>query len=351
MDIQASSLSLVSTGAITAIGGNSAMCAASVNAGVAGQKESGYFNKRNKPIRMANIPDDALDPLNEGLAPMVQGLSQSHTHMVRIASQALLECLATFTPTDPVPVFMACPETIPTTNPRVHSGFINHLQIQSQANIDLQNSRLTFTGRPGGIEMIELAFKYLEATGRDFVLVGGVDSYKYCPQQLGVLDNEDRLLVEGAGDGFVPGEAGGFLLLASPAAAQEHDLTPTLHIAYPGSAQEPGHRYSPEPYRGDGLAAAFQKALAAIPAARVEAIYTSMNGEAFASKELGVAMMRSQSRLSENTEIKHPADCFGDIGAAFGPVLLGLMSRTSQCSGLAYGSSDGPYRAAVFAWK
>lgn len=351
MDTQVRPLSLISTGMITAVGGDSAMCAAAVKAGIAGQKESGYFNKRNKPIRMASIPDGALAPLEESLAPVLKGLSESHSYILRIASQSLLECLATFTPPDPVPVFMACPEVIPGSAPRVHSGFIKHLQKQSQANIDVQASRLTFTGRPGGIEMIELAFKYLEATGRDFVLVGGVDSYRYCLQQLGVLDSEDRLLVQGALDGFIPGDAGGFLLLASPAAAQKYDLSPILNIAYPGNAQESGHRYSSEPYRGDGLASAVKKALSQAPDAQVSAIYTSMNGESFASKELGVAMMRNQDRLAENTDIKHPADCLGDIGAAFGPVLLGLASKTRSCSSLVYGSADGPYRAAVFAWK
>jgi 3-oxoacyl-[acyl-carrier-protein] synthase I len=351
MDINAPVLSLISTGMITAVGGNSAMCAAAVNAGVAGQRESGYVNKRNVPIRMASIPDGALEPLNESLVPVVSGLSKSHSYMLRIASQALRECVAAYTPADPVPVFIACPETIPGTPSTLNPGFIKHLQMQSKANLDLQNSRLTFTGRAGGFEMVDLAFKYLDATGSDFVIVGGVDSYKYCLQQLGVLDSEDRLSVEGSVDGFIPGDAGGFLLLASAAAVQKYGLTPILSVAYPGSAKELGHRYSSEPCRGDGLAEAFQKALSPVSGVQVDAIYTSMNGESFASKELGVAMMRNHNKLGENIEIKHPADCFGDIGAAFGPVLLGLMSRTNKCSSLAYCSADGPYRSAVFAWK
>lgn len=351
MDIQVPALSLISTGMITAIGGNSIMCSAAVNAGISGERESQYFNKRNKPIRMACIPEDALDPRDEEISPVAGNLSESHSYLLRIASKALVECLTLFNPKEPLPVFMACPENIPGTTNRVHPGFLKHLQIQSKANIDIQSSRMTFTGRAGGFEMIELAFKYLDSTKRDFVLVGGVDSYKYCLQHLSVLDNEDRLLVEGSGDGFIPGDAGGFLLLAMPAALEKYNLSPILSIARPASAQEPGHRYATEPYLGTGLASAFQQALTDVPTGEVSTIYSSMNGEGFASKELGVAMTRSQNKFSKNIEIKHPADCFGDIGAAFGPVLLGLMSRTKRCSGLAYGSADGPYRSAVFAWK
>lgn len=344
-------LALISTGMITAIGANTAMTAASVNAGVSGQSESHYYNKRNKPIRLACIPEGALAPLDESLRSAAEKYSQSHSYLVRIASQALLECLQSYTPEDPVPVFMACPEVLPTTTNRVHPGFLKHLQIQSKANIDLSNSKLTYTGRPGGFEMIELAFKFFDATGRDFALVGGADSYKYCLQQLSILDGEDRLLVHGSGEGFIPGDAGGFLLLASPSAVRKYGLSPLLNIACPASAQELGHRYSDEPYRGDGLATAFREALSNVPGVQIDEIYTSMNGESFASKELGVAMMRNRQSIGEKTKIKHPADCFGDIGAAFGPILLGLMSRTKTCSSLAYGSADGPYRTAVVAWK
>lgn len=351
MEIEVSTLSLISTGMITAIGANTAMTAASVNASVSGQSESSYYNKRNRPIRLASIPEGALAPIDKNIKSSAEKHSESHTYLLRIASQALLECLACYTPEDPVPIFMACPEVIPSTTNRVHPGFLKHLQIQSKANIDIPNSKLTFTGRPGGLEMIELAFKFFDATGRDFALVGGVDSYKYCLQQLSILDGDDRLLVQGSGEGFIPGDAGGFLLLASPAAVKKYGLSPLLNIACPASAQEPGHRYSEAVYRGDGLATAFQEALLNAPGVQIDEIYTSMNGESFASKELGVAMIRNSQRLGDDTKILHPADCFGDIGAAFGPILLGLMSRKKACTSLAYGSADGPYRTAVVAWK
>jgi len=344
-------LALISTGMITAVGANTLMNAASVAAGISGVSESPYFNKRNRPIRLVSIPEGALGQIDISLGAALEECSESHRYLLRIASRALRECLQGFNFDHPIPVFLACPEILPNTTNRIHPKFLEHLQIQSKINIDLPNSRLTYTGRAGGIEMIELAFKYLSVTAAGVVLVGGVDSCRYCLQQLSILDSEDRLLVYGSGDGFIPGDAGGFLLLATPAAVQRYRLSSLLNICRPGCAREPGHRFSKEPYRGDGLADAFRSALANAPNIHIHSIYTSMNGESLASKELGVAMVRNAQRFVPSAEIKHPADCFGDIGAAFGPVLLGLMSKTRACSSLAYCSADGPYRSAVVAWK
>jgi len=343
-------LSLISTGMITANGGNTAMVAASVKAGITCINETHYYNKRNKAIRMAVIPDEGLAHLDEDLNP-VQQFKQSHTYLLQVASQALLECLQTYTPDEAVPIFMSCPEITPGTTSKINADFIKHLQIQSKANIDLQNSKLFYTGRAGGFQAIELAFKFLQETGREFVLVGGVDSYQHCLQQLSMLDNEDRLLVEDSLDGFIPGDAGGFLLLASNEAREKRTLKSCLTIGYPSSTQEAGHRYSETPYLGDGLASAFQQALTYAPNVQINSLYCSMNGESFGSKEFGVALTRNSKRLASDIDIKHPADCFGDIGAAFGPVLLGLLSQTNSCSSLAYCSSDGAYRSAVCAWK
>ena len=110
---------------------------------------------------------------------------------------------------------------------------------------------------------------------------------------------------------------------------------------------ELGHRYSEEPYRGDGLAAAFTQAISHGPQQSIANIYASLNGESFGTKEYGVAMMRNSKMLKEDCLLSHPADCFGDINAAFAPVLLAIMANKTQGSSLAYCASEGPSRAAI----
>lgn len=344
------SLYIVNSGAISSIGGTALMTNAAFRASMSGHQLSPQYNKRRKPIVFAQIPDGALDKINSELAPL-EILHANHANMIKIASSALMECLTGFEFIDNIPVFMSCPEILPPQKPRLISGFLDHLSIQSNINFDLANSQILATGRAGGFQAIESAFKYLESSGADFALVGGVDSYRYCLQQISVLDNEDRLLVEGNADGFVPGEAGSFLLLATSTALQKHSLTSELTIALPSSTVEEGHRYSEQPYRGDGLANAFKGALNNASGIAVNQIYCSLNGEHFGSKELGVAMIRNNGRISPDVDIIHPADCFGDIGAAFGPMLVSLMGHAEGCSALAFCSSDGPYRSAICAWK
>src|SRR6187431_1548542 len=336
------SLHIVSSGVISAIGGTAVDTNAAFRAGISSYQLSAQYNKRGKFIPYAHIPDGALDELADELAPL-EIQHPSHANMIKMASAALTECLLGFEFIGARPVFMACPEVLPRQKPRLRAGFLSHLSLQSKVALDLRNSRSLFTGRAGGFQAIETAFKYFEVSGADFALVGGVDSYRYCLQQVSILDDEDRLLVEGASDGFVPGEAGGFLLIATAAALQKYNLNSKLMIAYPASTSEEGHRYSDATYRGDGLAAACRDALINAPATTINQIYSSLNGENFGSKELGVAMIRNSVRISTNAEIIHPADCFGDIGAAFGPVLISLMSHAKKCSGLAYCSSDGEY--------
>lgn len=51
-----------------------------------------------------------------------------------------------------------------------------------------------------------------------------------------------------------------------------------------------------------------------------------MNGEHFWSKEFGVAMVRHFKTRQKDISVVHPADCYGDLGCATSPVLLGLAA-------------------------
>lgn len=142
------------------------------------------------------------------------------------------------------------------------------------------------------------------------------------------------------------------MLLATEQGMDRLGQAPLCTLARPGWANEPGHRYSPEPYRGDGLAQAWAQALEPLPGAMIRTVYSSMNGEHFWAKEHGVAMTRCHHRLDDKVVHEHPGDCVGDLGAAVGPVMIGLAAlglREGKTRGpvLVYGSSDLAHRAAV----
>jgi 3-oxoacyl-[acyl-carrier-protein] synthase-1 len=107
-----------------------------------------------------------------------------------------------------------------------------------------------------------------------------------------------------------------------------------------------------QPCFGNGLTDAFRNALIPSAADEINHIITTLNGEGIHAKELGVAMTRNQAKMAPDVAVHHPADCFGDIGAAFTTVLLGTTAfnlEQGAVSGncLIYGSSDTEYRGAV----
>ncbi|HWV15379.1 MAG TPA: beta-ketoacyl synthase N-terminal-like domain-containing protein [Cellvibrio sp.] len=301
---------------ITPVGANASMTSAAIRAGISAYRESSVLGKHFEPLKIAPVPlsdDDLWIPE----IPLVKALYQQRRsrRMLGLAVAALNEILPSC-PDTPIPVFLAGPESIPVT--AIDGYFLSLLANAAPTRIDLASSRLIATGRSGGLQAIDLAFRYLSQTGAPCVLIGGVDSLIDL-KTLGIWASEDRIASSNVADGFTPGEGAAFILLSKNANSESLGT-----VRPPGIAVEPGHRYSAEPYRGEGMANAFKSVLRDYKGPLVEAIYSGLNGESFAAKEHGVAFTRNHQYLSPSFRFQHPADCFGDLGAAAAPVLIGL---------------------------
>ena len=334
---------------VTAVGDSAAMTAASVRAGINRYSDIEITTKLGAPMKMALIPEGVLPKAHKRLA-RAKRLNLAQTNMLRMADMALKETLDMAGIEGPLPLFLAVSENFPPDCERAADNFLEDLFLQTGASFDKERSQLFRTGRAGGIIALEAAIVALIQGNYDCALVGGVDSF-YNYLVLEALDKEDRLLSDGVMDGFVPGEGGGMLLLATEQAVDSYGLSPLVTISLPGIAVEPGYRYSEQPYRGDGLAEAFNRALENCPDNTIQTVFASLNGENFGAKEYGVAVLRNKERLAQGFRLEHPADCFGDIGAAFAPVLLGIacigMNKGFiKGPSLVYCSSDGEWRGA-----
>jgi 3-oxoacyl-[acyl-carrier-protein] synthase-1 len=336
---------VAAVGMLTPVGFDSVSTAAAVRAGMSAYEDSSQYNKRFHQMRMALAPEDALPPLNPELES-VMGMSARQSRMLRLATPALQEAMGKVPLKEPPPLFLALPESIPEYSSTIGTSFLDHLIVQTGVAIDRKSSRIIATGRAGGLDVIDLVFKYFNASGKDVALVGGVDTY-LDPLLLGVLDSENRVLADNIPDGFAPGEAAGFLLLVSERVVAKLPFKVKAALYSPGLANEKGHRFSEEPYRGEGLAEAFNKAIMNSNGAPISSIYASLNGENFGAKELGLASMRNKNAFITQVKVEHPADCFGDVGAAFGPILIGLTSFNPPGNYLGYCSSDQQSRAAI----
>lgn len=315
---------LCGLGMMTPVGDCAAQTATSVRAGISRYRESPIYNRSFNPMTLALLPEKALPPLDDILARM-PGVTSRQARMLRLAAPALRETLQLLGDGEGLPLFLAGPEPLPDRPPPVSEAFLDQLIAQSGVLFDRQASRIFPTGRAGGLQALEAAVDALDQGRRECVLVGGVDSYLDL-YLLGTLDMEGRVLAEGVMDGFCPGEGAGFLLLATPEGLAAHGLEPLAFVSPPGLAAEPGHRYSEEPYRGDGLGQAVALAFERGSGEPVRTVFGSLNGENFGAKEWGVAQLRNSAAFAEGFRFEHPADCFGDLGAAFAPVLTGLAA-------------------------
>ncbi len=341
---------VAATGMTTPVGGNTAMATAAVWANISRAAKYETHNRDYNPISMAIVPDDILPPVHEKLLH-IDTLNARSRRLIQLCEPALNEAVANYPDTQSLPLFLAAPQTYPGCPSAITGQFFDAALTQMGVKLNHSLSRMVNTGRAGGLHVLDLAFRYFEETGSDHALIGGVDSYRD-PILLEKLDKDNRLMAINIMDSFVPGEGAGFLLLATKQGLDRLNQTPLCQLFRPGQSIELGHLYSDEPYKGEGLEKAFKMALQQGTGNTIETIFSSMNGEHFWAKEYGVAITRNHGAMVEELRIEHPCDCFGDLGAALAPVMIGLaidgyQKKYIKGSTLVYCSSDTEHRTAV----
>ena len=155
-------------------------------------------------------------------------------------------------------------------------------------------------------------------------------------------------------DAFIPGEGATLLLLTTARQARQDGLEPLATCSGVAASFEEGHLQSTTPYRADGLAKAIAElASRGEVAPPIAEVYSSMNGEHHWGREWSVAFMRQRALFEPDHGFHHPADSYGDLGAAAGPTLVALAAvgqrkQHVRNPALVYCSSDDGPRAALF---
>lgn len=343
---------IANCGLITAAGANTVMNFFADRAGINTYQAANYHSVDHHQVTLALVPDGALPPLAESIEE-AELLSFRDERLLQMTQAAAQEALANYRG-EPVPLILAGPENYPGVLNQLPSNFLSVLKAQADLPILYEASRTIGTGRTGVLEALRLAHFYLSSGQHDHVLIGGVDSCQHSAW-LNFLDRTERLKSASPhrrADTFVPGEGAAFLLLTNNPACAMRSNNIVMTLTEPGLDQEPGHFYSEAPYRGEGLDAAVKQALNQLPEPqKIQYLFSGINGESYWAKELGVAVTRSSQRF-DNMKHQHPADCFGDLGAATGGALIALAAysswkQTSPTNALICTSSDSAYRAAV----
>lgn len=220
-----------------------------------------------------------------------------------------------------------------------------------------QHSRLISGGRAGIAHVLEVAQQLLLSRQAKKVIVAGLDSYLSAPIISHYLQQE-RLLVPGNSDGFIPGEAAAAVVVELSEAITSNDLQ--AHICGVGYGQEPGRPDGSVPSRAQGLSHAIREAMqhAGIDANALEFRISDQNGEAFFAREAANAITRIAQVGGTIPQVLTTADCIGEVGAATGPLMLAWLHRwlphpdgPGRCGLIHLANDDGGRAAAIIRYQ
>jgi 3-oxoacyl-[acyl-carrier-protein] synthase-1 len=250
-------------------------------------------------------------------------------------------------------LLLALPEDRPGRPEHLESIIAERFASALAKEVIIQELTCYSLGNAGGLFCMEQALSLIKSGHSQICLVGGVDSY-LTAETLEWLDSLEQLHSETTIWGFCPSEAAGFCLLASGSFADEFGLSQSVELLSAASATEPNRIKTETVCIGEGLSNAFRNALASLPnEKRVNHTICDMNGEPYRGNEYGFAVLRSPGKFADDADFQTPADCWGDVGAASGPLFTVLASFAAQKQynpgplTFLWASSEGGLRASV----
>jgi 3-oxoacyl-[acyl-carrier-protein] synthase-1 len=336
---------IVGIGARTPVGLTAASSSAAVRAAISAIGEHPfYIDKAGEQMcvaRDANLP------------PELGGVERFY----ELAKPAMEEALLPLTRTDTqmsLPLFLGLPELRPGLPNNLDQVLALRLdQMMDTAKLHVITRTFSY-GHSAGLIAMEEASRQIRQGQIEVCLVGGVDSYMEA-ETLEWLDNEGQLMSGENRSGFPPGEGSGFCLLASKEVARRNRLVVLADVIGVATTIEKNRIKTETICIGEGLSSVFSALTSKLklPGEKINAIYCDMNGERYRTEEFVFTALRHQAAFVDVHDTTHPADCWGDIGAASGPLFTCLAVASSQRGyargprSLMWTSSEGGQRSAA----
>ncbi|GJG86588.1 beta-ketoacyl synthase [Gemmatimonadetes bacterium T265] len=338
-------VAVVACGARTPLGANLAASAAAVRAGMSA-------------VRTHRAPVDAAgEPMSYAADTFLAPHAPVDERLASLAATALAEALAPLAGHvhgGALPLFLGLPEPKPGLPPGLGARLATSIDQRAPHGARVTTAVVFPYGHAAGLMALEHGWRYVQDGHAELCVVGGVDSY-LAPETLEWLDAEGQLMSARHRAGFPPGEAAGFCLLASARATRRYGLRAPAYVARVATALEACRIKTETVCVGLGLTQAIRDALGALRPSqeRVARTYCDLNGERYRSEEFTYAVLRTHKAFVDANDYVHPADGWGDVGAATGPLLAGL-AVTAAARGYANGanvllwaSSEGGQRSAA----
>lgn len=264
----------------------------------------------------------AIDPV---LPPDMTNSDRMYQFARAAMEEALQPLMQSQTQGVALPIIMGFPEERPGYSTVIGDQLIRKLATSQSGLFKFSPVMALHEGHAAGLIAIEKAAELIQTGQATWCLAGGADSYLNA-DTLEWLDDGGQLMSGENRSGFPPGEGAGFLLLASTAAAAKWKL-PVLAWLIATSTTHEGKRIKTETICiGEGLTAAIQGVVRKLklPDEKINTAYCDMNGERYRSEEFTFTLLRTQLAFVDAIDNVTPADCWGDVGAASGPLFANL---------------------------
>lgn len=337
---------VVSCGARTPLGLNAAASAAAYRASISAAREH--------PFMIDRAGNPMLGALDAVLEPNLTGWKR----LLALAVPALCEACASLSdrsrPHSPIPLFLSLPEHRPGFSADDVEAIRTNIGHEANLPFGFSDVSVLAQGHAAGLALMSTAASQMHQGAFETCIVGGVDSY-FHPDTMEWLDENRQLAGAVSRSAFVPGEGAGFCLLMTETALARMNTDAMACLRSTAFGREAKVIKSDEICLGEGLTAAVERAVARAPrsASTIGTVICDINGERYRGEEWGFACLRIGHHFDDPAAYLSPADCWGDLGAASGPLFVMLACQAAirkyatGSRSLLWASSEGGLRAAA----
>jgi 3-oxoacyl-[acyl-carrier-protein] synthase-1 len=238
----------------------------------------------------------------------------------------------------PLFTFLGLPEIRPGFTPQDAETIKAGVAKLEKLPAKISSANVLTNGHAAGLSALAAAAALMQQGGSEACLVGGVDSY-FHPDTMEWLDANRQLANTVSRSGFIPGEGAGFCLLMSETTRSRLGLPSLGRLRAVALGKETKLIKTKDMCLGEGLTATVKEAVGGLrlPEERINDIWCDINGERYRSEEWAFVCLRSSQYFDDPTAYHSPAECWGDVGAASGP-LFAMLACESMARGYAPGS-------------
>ncbi len=324
------SVSIVGMGALTSVGLNAPATAAAVRAGISGFADHPYMiNQEGDPYVVAMVPS-----INE----VIFGTQRFIDLTIPAIEEALYPLNNLHKNFGQIPVIIGLPEVRPGLPDDLQKKLADRVkEIDSDGSFFIKDAITLLKGHSAGLMALEKGSKLVLDRTSEFCIIGGVDSY-IDPDTLEWIEDNEQLHKPSNAWGFVPGEAAAFCLICSGDTAHKYKLPVKAQLVTVSTASEKNRIKTETVCIGQGLTQAVRNTIQTLPEKRqVDYTICDQNGEAYRADEFGFMLCRLSEHFIDPSDYMAPADCWGDVGAASGPLFINLITAAAE-----KGYSKGP---------